>query len=77
MFLVSANVSEFVSEFLALKWAVCNQFRDYLLYALKVEVYTDSNPLVFVQSSAKLSATRQRWVNEMADFHLQIHYKPG
>ena len=64
-------------EFLALKWAVCNQFRDYLLYALKVEVYTNNNPLVYVLSSAKLSATGQRWVNELGDFNLQIHYKPG
>ena len=59
-------------EFLALKWAVCN-----LLYATKVEVYADNNPLVYILSSAKLSATCQRWVNELADFNLQIHYKPG
>ena len=63
-------------EFLALKWAVCNQFRDYLLYGPKVEVYTDSNPPVYVLSSAKFSPTGQRWVNELADFNLQIHYKP-
>ena len=62
---------------MALKWAVCNQFRDYLLYAPKVEVYTDNNPLVHVLSSAKLSVTGQRWVNKLADFNLQIHYKPG
>ena len=62
---------------MALKWAVCNPFRDYLLYAPKVEVYTDNNPLVYVLSSANLSATGQQWVNELADFNLQIHYKPG
>ena len=59
-------------EFLALEWAVCN-----LLYAPKVEVYTDNNPLVYILSSAKLSATCQRWVNELVDSNLQIHYKPG
>ena len=47
-------------EFLALKLAACNQFGDYLLHAPKVEVYTDSNPLVYVLSSAKLSEAGQR-----------------
>ena len=64
-------------EFLALKWPVCNQSRDYLLYAPKVEVYTDNNHLVYVLALAKLSATGQRWVIELADFILQKHYKPG
>ena len=28
-------------------------------------------------SSAKLSTTGQRWVNKLADFNLEIHYKLG
>ena len=64
-------------EFLGLKWAVTEHFRDYLLYAPVVEVYTDNNPLVYVLSSAKLNATGQRWVNQLADFNLNLHYKPG
>ena len=32
---------------------------------------------MYVLSSANLSATGQQWVNELADFNLQIHYKPG
>ena len=64
-------------EFLALKWSVTDHFRDYLTYAPMVEVYTDNNPLVYVLSSGKLNATGQRWVNELADFNLEIHYKPG
>ena len=64
-------------EFLSLKWAVCEQFRDYLTYAKQIEVYTDNNPLLYVLSSAKLNATGQRWVNELADFNINIHYKPG
>ena len=32
---------------------------------------------MYVLSSAKLSATSQRWMNELANFNLQIHYKPG
>ena len=61
-------------EFLALKWAICNQFRDYLLCAPKVEVYIDNNPLLYVLSSAKLSVTGQRWVNEISSrFPENIH----
>ena len=64
-------------EFLSLKWAVCEQFWDHLTYTKQIEVYTDNNPLLYVLSSAKLNATRQRWVNELADFNINIHYKPG
>ena len=32
-------------EFLALKWAVCEHFRDYLYYAPHFVMYTDNNPL--------------------------------
>ena len=65
-------------EFLSLKWAVCEQFRDYLTYAKQIEVYTDNNPpLLYVLSSVKLNATGKRWVNEFADFNINIHYKPG
>ena len=64
-------------EFLSLKWAVCEQFCDYLTYAKHTEVYTDNNPLLYVLSSAKLNATGQRWVNELADFNINIHYNPG
>ena len=47
-------------EFLALKWAICDQFRDYLYYAPSFKVYTDNNPLTYVLSSAKLNATGLR-----------------
>ncbi|KAI3369399.1 hypothetical protein L3Q82_007472 [Scortum barcoo] len=40
-------------EFLALKWAVCEKFRDYLYYAPHFTVYTDNNPLTYVMSTAK------------------------
>ena len=44
-------------EFLALKWAVTEQSRDYLYYAPEFVVYTDNNPLTYVLTSAKLNAT--------------------
>ena len=33
--------------------------------------------LVYILSSEKLSTTGQRWVNELADFNLKIHYIPS
>ncbi|CAB3993509.1 Hypothetical predicted protein [Paramuricea clavata] len=64
-------------EFLALKWAVCDHFRDYLYYASEFTVYTDNNPLTYILSSAKLNATGLRWVGELADFNFTIKYRPG
>ena len=64
-------------EFLALKWAICEQFRDYLYYAPSFVVFTDNNPLTYVLSSAKLNATGLRWVGELADFTFTIRYRPG
>ena len=64
-------------EFLALKWAVTEQFRDYLYYAPNFVVYTDNNPLTFVLSTAKLNATGLRWVGKLADFNFEIRYRPG
>ena len=51
--------------------------RDYLYYAPSFTVYTDNNPLTYVLSSARLNATGQRWVAELADFHFTIKYRPG
>ena len=64
-------------EFLALKWAVTEQFRDYLYYAPEFTVYTDNNPLTYVLTTAKLNATGLRWVGELADYNFNIKYQPG
>ena len=64
-------------EFLALKWAVTEKFRDYLFYSTSFTVYTDNNPLTYILSSAKLSAVGHRWVAELADFNFDIKYRPG
>lgn len=63
-------------EFLALKWAVTERFQDYLISS-SCTVYTDNNPLTYVLSTAKLNATGQRWVAELADFDITIKYRPG
>ena len=64
-------------EFLALKWAVTEQFRDYLYHSPEFTVYTDNNPLTYILTTAKVNATCLRWVNELADFHFNIKYRPG
>lgn len=64
-------------EFLALKWAICDKFRDYLYYSPPFTVYTDNNPLTYVLSTARLNAVGYRWVGELADFHFDIKYRPG
>ena len=43
-------------ELMALKWAVCEKFKDYLLES-KFAVYTDNNPIVHIQKS-KLGAAQ-------------------
>ena len=64
-------------EFLALKWAITDHFRDYLAYAKHFTVFTDNNPLTYILTTAKLNATGQRWVAELADFRFNIRYLPG
>ena len=63
-------------EFLALKWAVCEKFHDYL-YGCKFEVVTDNNPLTYVFTTAKLDATGQRWVAALSDYDFSIKYRSG
>ena len=64
-------------EFLALKWAITEHFRDYLLYANHFTVYTDNNPLTYLLTTAKLNATGYRWVTALADFNFDLKYRPG
>ena len=62
------------SEILALKWAITEQFRDYLFYSPSFTVYTDNNPLTYVMTTAKLNAAGHRWVAALADFNFNIKY---
>ena len=62
-------------ELLALKWSVCEKFKDYLLGS-KFMVYTDNNPLVYVKTS-KLGAAQIRWLSELALYDFDIVYHTG
>ena len=70
------NYSAFRLEFLALKWAVCDKFSDYLCQNHFL-VLTDNNPLTYVLSTAKLDAVGQRWASELAKFSFSIQYRAG
>ena len=63
-------------EFLALKWAVCEKFRDYL-YGARFEVLTDNNPMTYVLTTAKLDATGHRWLSELSAYDFGIKYRAG
>ena len=60
-------------ELLALYWSVTEKFRDYLLGST-FTVFTDNNPLVYLQSS-KLGAYEQRWVSQLALFNFDIKFR--
>lgn len=71
----NGNCSSFKVEFLAMKWALVEKFKDYL-WGAKVTVVTDNNPLVLLPS-AKLGAVEIRWVSQLANFDYTIKYRPG
>ena len=62
-------------ELLALKWAVMEKLRDYLLGS-KFTVYTDNNPLAYVKES-KLGVAQIRWLSKLALFDFDIKYRSG
>ena len=66
------NYSSAKLELLALKWAVTEKFWDYLL-GLQFQVYTDNNPLAYVQES-ELGASQIRLLSELALFNFTIKY---
>ena len=72
-----ANYPAHKLEFLALKWAVCEKFHEYLYDAKTFDIYTDNNPLIYVLTSAKLDACGQRWVAKLANYNFTIRYRCG
>ena len=70
------NYSSYKLEFLALKWAVTEKFKDYLT-GTHFTVLTENNPLTHVLTSAKLDATGQRWASALGQFTFDLIYRPG
>ena len=69
------NYSSAKIELMALKWSVCDKFKDYLLGS-KFTVFTDNNPLCYIKSS-KLVATQIRWLSELTLYDFNIMYRTG
>ena len=68
-------------EFLALKWAITEQFHEYLSPYGKNRnefvVCTDNNLLTYIFSSANLDAAGQRWVAHLASYNFSLEYQKG
>ena len=63
-------------EFLALKWAVTDQFKEYLRYR-PFTVSTDNNLLTYVMTTPNLDAIGHWWVAAMAGYNMTIEYLKG
>ena len=68
-------------DFLTLKWAVTEQFHEYLSPYGKNRnefvVGTDNNPLTYIFSSANLDAAGQRWVARLASYNFSLEHQKG
>ena len=68
-------------QFLALKWAVTEQFHEYLSPYGKNRkefvIQMDNNPLTYIFSSANLDAAGQRWVAQLAGYNFSLEYQKG
>ena len=62
-------------EHMALKWSVCEKFKDYLLGS-KFTIFTDNNPLVYVKTS-NLGTAQIHWLSELALYDFDIVYRTG
>ena len=66
------NYSSTKIELMALKWSVCNKFKDYLLRS-KFTVCTDNNHLCYIKSS-RLGAVQICWLSDLALYDFDIIY---
>ena len=63
-------------EFLALKWAVTEHFKEFLCYQPFL-VKTDNNPLTYIMMAPNHNATSHWWVGGLAWFNFQLEYQKG
>ena len=63
-------------EFLALKWAIMEHFKEYLLYQPFL-VKTDNNPLTYIMTTPNLDATGHQWVSALAKYDFWLEYQKG
>ena len=63
-------------EFLALKWAVTEQFCKYLQYQ-PFTVRTDNNPLTYILTTLNLDALGHHWVATLVGYNMKLEYLKG
>ena len=63
-------------EFLALKWAITEQFCEYLQYQ-SFTVCTDNNPLTYILTTPNLDVLGHRWVAALAGYNMKLEYLKG
>ena len=71
-----ANYHSSKLEFLALKWAMTQQFKEYLMYQ-PFTIQTDNNPLTYMLMTPNLDPTRHHWVSALASFNFKLEYLRG
>ena len=69
------NYSSTKLKLLALKWLVCEKFRDYLIGS-KFTILMDNNPLMYVHTS-RLGALQICWLSDLALFNFDNKYCVG
>ena len=63
-------------EFLAPKWVVREQFREYLQYQ-PFTIQTDNNLLTYILTTPNLDALGHRWVAALAGYNMKLEYLKG
>ena len=63
-------------EFPALKWAITEQFHEYLFWKLFVG-NTDNNPLTYIMTTPNLDTSQQDWVESLTGFTFSIEFQKG
>ena len=76
LWLMKKNYPSTKLEFLALKWAVTEPFKEYLPYQPFL-VKTDNNPLTYIMTTPNLDATGHQWVGTLTRFNFQLEYQKG
>ncbi len=71
----NGHYSAFKLELLAIKWAVTEVFKDYLL-GHRCTVITDHHPLTYLDK-ANLNCHEMRWVQQLSSFDFELIYRPG
>lgn len=61
-------------QFLALKWTVAEKFAGYL-FGNQFTVVTDSNPLTYILTTAKMDAMSYRWLASLSTFNFKLQHR--